>query len=131
MVTLIALLSSGKGTWGYVNSLIKNENWDKTYLVCNEFAYTNFEPNSDKVEKILIDEKNISKSFRVISDFLRKEVKDFEIALNLVSGSGVEHMIVLASALKAGLGVRFVYLENNEVKEFELLEEKFIAKEEF
>ena len=34
MVTLVALLSSGKGTWGQVNSLIKLAKWDKIYLIC-------------------------------------------------------------------------------------------------
>ncbi|MDA3855480.1 MAG: hypothetical protein PF569_04430 [Candidatus Woesearchaeota archaeon] len=130
MATLIAMLSSGKGTWGHVNSLISLGKWDRVYLICNDFSYDNFEVKSQNIIKLKIDEKNIEKSLRILSGFLKKEVQDFEVGLNLVSGSGIEHMIVLSSVLKAGLGLRFVYSENNEIKEVELLDEKYIPQEE-
>ncbi len=130
MTSFIAMLSSGKGTWGYVNSLIKLEKWDRVYLICNDFAYENFDVQSQKIIKLKIDEKHIEKSVRILSSFLKKDVKDFEVAINLTSGCGDEHMITLASILKAGLGMRFVYFENNEAKEIELLDEKYISSEE-
>lgn len=129
MTTLIAMLSSGKGTWGHVNSLIGLREWDKVYLICNDFSHENFEVKSQNIIKLKIDEKNIEKSLRILSGFFKKEVRDFEVALNLVSGSGIEHMIVLSSVLKAGLGLRFVYSENNEMKEVELLDEKYVPQE--
>ena len=86
-----------------------------------------FDVDQNKVFKIKIDENNVSKSLRVLSGFFKKDVKDLEVALNLYSGSGVEHMITLSSILKAGLGVRFVHLENNEVKELEILDEDYSA----
>ena len=49
MVSLIASLSSGKGSWAHVSALISNGTWDKVYLVCSEFAYENYETNSQKV----------------------------------------------------------------------------------
>jgi hypothetical protein len=128
MTSLIVMLSSGKGTWGYVNSLLKLEKWDRIYLVCNNFSYENFDVQSQRIIKLKIDEKNIEKSVRILSSFLKKDVKDFEVAINLTSGSGDEHMILMGAVLRSGLGMRFVYSENNEAKEIELLDEKYVPQ---
>lgn len=108
-----------------VNSLMNCAKWDKIYLLCNEFSYDNFESKKENCIKLKFDEKKIEDSLKKLSDFFKNEVKDFEVALNLTSGSGMEHMMVTSSILKAGLGVRFVYCDNNELKEFELLEEDY------
>lgn len=128
MVCLVAMLSSGKGTWGQVSSLISSQNWDKIYLVCNEFAYDNFDVNSQKIIKLKVDETRPLEIFSKLSKFFRNEVKDFEVAVNINSGSGIEHMAVISSLLKSGLGIRFVYFKNNRVCEFEILDEKFIPE---
>ncbi len=130
MANLIALLSSGKGTWAQVNSLINAEKWDKVYLICNEYAYENYDAKTDRAMKLKFDEKHPTKSFEKLADFFKKEIKDFEIALNLSSGTGLEHMTVLSAILRAGLGIRFVYFDFNELKEFEIFEQKFIPEEE-
>ena len=130
MVSLIALVSSGKGTWGQVSSLINNENWDKVYLLCNDFSYQNFEISPSKALKLQFDEKHPEKTFPKLAEFFNKDVKDFEVAVNLSSGTGMEHMAVLSAILKAGLGVRFVYPQGNEVKEFEILDEVYAPQEE-
>ena len=129
MVTLVALLSSGKGTWGQVNSLIKLAKWDKIYLICNEFAYENFELKDANVTKLKFDEKKPTESFVEFSRYFKKEIKDFEVALNITSGVGLEHMTIISAILKAGLGIRFVYADFDELKEFEILDEKFVPQE--
>ena len=43
-----------------------------------------------------------------ISKQLKNKIKDMEIALNLVSGSGKEHMAVLSAIMKLGLGFRLI-----------------------
>jgi len=131
MATLVAILSSGKGTWARVSNLIKAAKWDNVYLLCNEFAYSNFDIHPSKALKLKFDEKNVDKSLRVLSDFFKKQVKDFEVAVNLSSGTGEEHMLILSAVLKSGLGVRFVRVVGNEVKEYELLDEKFDMKDDF
>lgn len=130
MVSLIALISSGKGSWGQVNSLISSGKWDKVYLLCNSFAYEKFEIDPQKAIKLKIDFDKIQFSYKKLSEFFKKEINDFEVALNLYSGTGLEHMCVISSLLKAGLGIRFVYLEDKEVKEFEILEENYNLEEE-
>src|SRR3989344_3891917 len=54
MPTLVACLSTGKGTWGHVSKLIETHPWDKIFLVTNEFGKENFTKNS-KTELILVD----------------------------------------------------------------------------
>lgn len=120
------MLSSGKGTWGQVNSLIKLGDWDKIYLICNDFAYENFDIDQTKTIKLKIDEKHPDKSIRILSQFFKKDIKDFEVGLNLISGSGLEHMAILSAILKAGLGVRLIYADMNEVKEFKISDEKYM-----
>lgn len=122
MTSLIAMLSSGKGTWAQVNNLIKLGTWERVYLICNEFSHENFEINSQKIIKLKIDENNPQKSIDILSRFFKKEVKDFEVAINLVSGSGIEHMALLSAILKAGLGIRFVYTHNNDVEELKIFD---------
>lgn len=122
MTSLIAILSSGKGTWAQVLSLIKAESWDKIYLICNDFANENFKIDMQNVIKLKINEKDPSRSVDALAKFFKKDVKDFEVAVNLFSGSGLEHMAVLSAILKSGLGIRLVYSQNNQLKEFEIME---------
>lgn len=130
MVSLIAMVSSGKGTWAQISALINNEKWDKVYLVCNQFSYEKFEISPNKALKLQIDDKHPEKTFPKLAEFFKKDIKDLEVAVNLSSGTGQEHMAVLSAILKAGLGVRFVYPYGNEVKEFEILDEVYIPEEE-
>lgn len=131
MATLIALLSSGKGSWGHVNALIQVENWDKIILFCNEFAYKEFDVKNKEVLKLQIDEKKPQEFIDKIATTLSKKVEDLEVALNLVSGSGYEHMIVLGGIIKAGLGFRLVACEHKELIEYKLYETPELLGEEF
>lgn len=125
MTSLIALVSSGKGTWGQVASLMRLSKWDKVYLICNEFSYENYKVDSQKILKLKIDEKKPQESVDKLSNFLKKEINDLEVGLNLSSGDGMEHMIVLSSVLKAGLGLRLIYADFNEIKELKIFENEF------
>ena len=93
MTTLIALISSGKGTWLEVKNLINSSKWDKVYLIANDFSYKNFEIDQNIALKLKFDEKNLNESFNKLSTFFKNSIKDFEVALNLSSGSGMEHML--------------------------------------
>ena len=120
MTTLIALLSSGKGSWRHVNSLIQVQKWDRVILFCNDFAYKEYDSKGSNVLKLQIDEKKPQEFIDKVSQVLKKEVQDFEVALNIVSGSGYEHMIIVGGIIKAGLGFRLVACEHNELIEYKL-----------
>ena len=117
MTSLIACLSSGKGTWSHVNEIINKQEWDQIFLITDDFGVQNFKPEK-KVNYILIDEKKfLPEMTEDIRKQLQGKIKDLEIAVNLVSGNGKEHMAMLSAILKLGLGIRLVALTTEGVKE--------------
>ncbi len=114
MTYLIALLSSGKGTWAYVAELINKEDWEKVFLVTNDFGRENFQKRvklNKNIEFVVIDpELSIPELVSAILKGLEGRIADTEVALNIISGNGKEHTAVLSALLKLGLGVRFVAL---------------------
>jgi len=130
MTILITLVSSGKGTWKQVGDLINTHNWDQVYLVCSNFAYENFKIDQNKALKLKFDEDNLNEGFEKLSLFFKNSINEFEVAINLYSGNGMEHMALVSSILKAGLGIRFVYNNQGKIEEFKLLNEDYsIIKE--
>ena len=117
MTELIACLSTGKGTWGHVSRLLEDEQWKKVYLLTNEFGKENFTAN-EKTELIVIDMNQELQGLREqIHKSLKERVKGTEIGLNIVSGTGKEHMALVSAALKLGVGIRLVALTQNGVEE--------------
>jgi UDP-N-acetylglucosamine:LPS N-acetylglucosamine transferase len=118
MTYLIVVLSSGKGTWGHVAQLIAKQNWDKIFLITNEFGKENFEVKEKPIEFIVIDSnKYLSEMVKDIKTNLEGKIKDAEVALNFISGTGKEHMATLSAILKLGLGVRLVTLTPRGIEE--------------
>ena len=117
MTELVALLSTGKGTWSEVIKLMSSQEWDKIFLITNEFGSTTFKKN-ENMEFIVV---NSNESIELLIDNVQKQIKDkitgTEVALNLVSGTGKEHMAVISALLKLGLGIRLVVHTINGVKE--------------
>ena len=117
MPTLVACLSSGKGTWGHVSRLIQDSDWDKIFLITNMFGKENFS-NVKNAEMIVIDENKGVEDLRDdIKNALQGKISDTEVSLNIVSGSGKEHMALLGAVLKLGLGIMFVALTKDGIKE--------------
>jgi len=108
---LIALLSTGKGTWAQVAGLINRGEWEKVILLGGDFAKKFTFPKDKKVEFIEIDlDKNI-KELR--EEFLKKltgKINGTEIALSIASGNGKEHMALISALLNMPVGVRFAAL---------------------
>ncbi len=117
MTCLIASLSIGKGTWGHVSRLIAEGQWDKIFLITNEFGRENFN-NEKKAELIVIDSRKAIEEIREeIKNGLKGKISDTEVAINFVSGEGKEHMALLSAVLQLGLGMRFFALTKDGVKE--------------
>lgn len=117
MTDLIACLSTGKGTWGHVSRLIVDQDWGKIFLITNDFGKENFKPEKE-VEYIVIESRQpIVDLTEQIKEQLKGKISDTEVALNLASGTGKEHMAVLSAIMKSGLGFRFVALTKDGVKE--------------
>ena len=116
MTSLIACLSTGKGTWGHVSRIMEDEKWDKVFLITNEFGKENFQ-NTKNTELIIIDSnKGLKELQKDIVDQLKDKIEG-EVALNIVSGTGKEHMALLSALLKLGLGIRLIALTKDGVEE--------------
>ena len=117
MVCLVACLSTGKGTWGHVSRLINDGQWDKVFLITNEFGKENFN-NEKQAEMIVIDSRIGLEDLREnIKAQLQGKLNGTEVAVNFVSGDGKEHMAILSSILQLGFGMRFMALTKDGVKE--------------
>ena len=118
MPTLIACLSTGKGTWGHVSRLIAENSWSKVFLITNDFGKENFTTAGKSTELIIINQKQGIKELAAeIESKLKNRIKDPEVALNLVSGTGKEHTAILSAVLKLGLGIRLVALTQQGMEE--------------
>ena len=117
MTELVACLGTGKGTWEHLRRLIQQEEWEKTILITNDFGKENFKAEK-KVEFIVVNqEKFLPELAEDIKNKLKDKIQGTEVALNIISGSGKEHMAILSALLKLGFAIRFVALTTEGVKE--------------
>jgi ERCC4-related helicase len=106
---LIALLSSGKGTWAQISGLMKYGEWEKIVLVGDDFAKTF--THEKKFEFIKVDFNQKIKELR--EDFTKKlkgKFAGFEVAVSIASGEGKEHMALISSLINLPVGIKFVAL---------------------
>ena len=117
MTDLIACLSAEEKSWGHVERLIKEQEWANVVLITNDFGKKNFKSQKE-INFVVVDfQKPV---FQLISDIqsgLKGKITDLEVALNIVSGSGKEHMAILSALLKLGVGVRLMAVTKDGVKE--------------
>lgn len=111
---LVALLSTGKGSWGQVSGLMKFGEWDKIIVIGDEFgAGFTHEKN---FEFIKIDLKAKIKDLR--EEFLSKlknKIDGTEVALSIASGDGKEHMALISALINVPVGIRFAALTKDGV----------------
>ena len=106
--TLIANLSTGKGTWGMVKAVIEKGNFEKVIVVTNDFGKERF---TDADTMIVVN--TFGEPEDIKKDILKQlPESDFgsEVALNMDSGSGKEHMALLSALIEKGYGFKFVTL---------------------
>ena len=116
MPTLIACLSTGKGTWSEVNRVMQAQPWEKIFLITNTFGQENFTPQSN-VELVVVDTfRETPEMVEIIKQQLQGKILDFEVGLNLASGSGKEHMAMLEAVMQLGLNFRLVTVQNGQME---------------
>ena len=117
MTTLIACLSTGKGTWGHVSRIIEDQNWDQVILITNDYGKENFNKNN-KTELISVNMNSGLKELRdEILNHLKDKIRDTEVAVNFISGTGREHMALIGALLKLGLGIRLMAVTKEGIME--------------
>ena len=110
MTELIALLSTGKGTWGQVSGLMKKGEWEKIILVGSSFAQ-DFKVEGIPFDFIEVDlDKNLLQLKKEFMSKLKGKIDGIEVALSIASGTGKEHMALQSALLSIPVGVRFTAL---------------------
>jgi hypothetical protein len=106
---LVALLSSGKGTWAQVSGLLKYGEWEKVILIGDDFSKTFSHEKPFEFVKV-----NLSQRINDLRDELMKKLQGkidgTEVALSIASGNGKEHMALVSALLNLPVGVRFAAL---------------------
>ncbi len=106
---LVALLSSGKGTWAQVSGLMNGREWEKIVLLGDDFS-KQFTSKKD-FEFIKIDFKKRLKELQdEISKKLKGKFDGTEVALTIASGTGKEHMALISALINLPVGIRFFAL---------------------
>jgi len=105
---LVALLSTGEGTWAQVAGLIKQGEWDKIILIGSDFA-RKFQTEKPH-EFIEITTNRISDLKEELKSKLQGKISGTEVALSIASGDGKEHMALISAILSIPAGVRFTAL---------------------
>ncbi|MBI2148182.1 hypothetical protein HYU23_00730 [Candidatus Woesearchaeota archaeon] len=117
MTYLVACLSTGKGTWGHVSRLVNDGDWEKIFLITNDFGKENF-TNTKQAEMIVVDSRVGLEELRDnIKNQLNGKLTGTEVAVNVISGEGKEHMAMMSAILQLGLGMRFLALTKDGIKE--------------
>ena len=106
---LVALLSSGKGTWSQVSGLMKYGEWENIILLGDDFAKGFTHEKSFEFVKVDLNKKLISLK-QEFSKKLKDKIKGVEVALSLASGDGKEHMALVSALINLPVGVRFAAL---------------------
>ncbi len=109
---LVALLSSGKGTWAQVSGLIRYGEWDKIILIGDDFSSQfKVEEKKDKTEFVKVDlKKRIIELRDEILQKLKGKIDGTEVALSVASGDGKEHMALISALINLPVGIRFAAL---------------------
>lgn len=117
MVQLVALLSTGKGTWKEVASLIRHEAFDDLILITNAFgkqAFTQLPAKNVNVVVCDFDKPATTLTEDMVAH-LRPLVGFNDVAVNMSSGSGHEHMALFAALMRLGIGFRIVTISDNTI----------------
>jgi len=106
---LIALLSSGQGTWAQVSGLMKHGDWEKIILIGGDFA-KDFK-HEKPFEFIKVDlNQRIKELQEELLQKLKGKINGLEVALSIASGDGKEHMALVSALINLPVGVRFAAL---------------------
>ncbi len=107
---LVALLSTGKGTWGQVAGLIQKGEWEKVIVIGPPFA-KEFTVQNEAFDFIEFDpSKSLIQLKKELAKKLKGKFEGLEVAVSIASGNGKEHMALQSALLGLPVGVRFTAL---------------------
>jgi hypothetical protein len=116
MTELIVCVTDNIGN-NHIKDLIEKNNWGKVFILTNEKMAIEFSPVKE-VNMVIIDPSQPTEN--IVKDIMVKlkgNLSGFEVALNLFSGNGKEHMAILSALIKLGFGIRLVKQGKNGFEE--------------
>ncbi len=126
MAHLIACIGSDKDTWKDVNAVLELGFFDKIYIIIDDSVAQQYVRPIVKTSKtpVKIDliRLNLHKPTEELvpelyvalkKHFTEDKIQDLDIAVNIASGTGKEHAIVISTLMKLGYGIRLVDLDKN------------------
>ena len=117
MTSLVACIGEGKGTWAHVSQLIAGQDWEKVFLITNEFGKQNFKPEKSAEITVVNEEAGLQEMIDAIKKTVDGKIFG-DVAVNLISGNGKMHMATISALIQSGAGIRFVALTKDGIKEF-------------
>ena len=111
---LLALLSTGKGTWEQVSGLIKHGDWENIIVLGNDFAKKFTAEKPFEFIEVNLDKKLIDLK-QEFQEKLRGKIQSTEVALSIASGDGKEHMALISALINLPVGIRFAALTKDGV----------------
>lgn len=117
MTDLVFCLSKDEKWWPHLLRLISEGSWGSIFAVTDSYCRQRFKSDK-KIEYIVVDfSMPAAEIIDDIGNKLKGRLSELEVALNMVSGGGKEHMAVLSSLLKLGVGIRLVAVTKKGVVE--------------
>ncbi|MGK0209650.1 MAG: hypothetical protein ACI83O_000931 [Patescibacteria group bacterium] len=104
---LVAVLSTGKGSWGQVAGLMRKGEWAKVIVVGPSFA-KDFSVPGIPFDFIEYDSNaSVIELKKFFGEKLKGKFDEMEVAVSIASGNGKEHMALLSALLSVPVGIRF------------------------
>lgn len=115
MTDLVAVLSTGKGTWGHVGRLIADGTWENIFLVTNEFGREKFTAEKSVTMMVVDSRGPMDDLINSIQEHLQGKLGN-DVALNIISGDGKEHMALLAALRRLNISYHLTALTKEGLK---------------
>lgn len=117
MSVLITLLGTGKGTWLEVHNILRLHAFEKVIIFIDSWAAKDYKNEFGAILVPLPDEASTTELVGIMKQHVVNIPKtDFEVALNIASGTGKQHAALFTAVITSGFGIRLVTHENNELK---------------
>jgi hypothetical protein len=118
MTDLVACVGTGKGTWTGVFRLAAMPEFESAFLIVNEWTKNTLKMDNPKIKLIMVSDTQPTMPMRdsIIAQ-LKGQVRGFEVAVNMDSGTGKEHTAMITALMRLGLAFRFVVFENEKMEE--------------
>lgn len=112
----VAFAGTDKENWGQILTIVKRMKPERVVIVKNS-EVKNF-PNIPNTDVVSVDSSKSLIDLRTdIMTKIRKTLSNsFEVALSLASGTGKEHMALVASLINLPVGVRIVAYTQNGIE---------------